>query len=666
VAAGRRRVGAAIFSADAMKFRNFEMHWRCGLVLAAAFAIFLPPDAAHAQQQKINLCRDGKGDAAINACTDLIKRGGKDLEAYYFNRSVAWAAKGECDLAVSDAEKALSLKRDAANYSQLGVVLFDCKEDTDQAISVYSEGIKALPKTGVLYFNRGIAFTRNAEFEKAEADFAQAIRLDPRDPDNYHRRGQMWSDMEEWDKAIADYTRAIGMKPDMATAYSYRGRAYVAKGDIAKSQSDHDRAIRLDPKSSDNYNNRAAFYREIGDYDRALSDHDKAVALSPDTDAYASRAKTFRIMGDLDRALTSINEAVKLEQNSIWALYTRGIIYRYRGEYDRALADFDRLLKRYSYDASSYVERGRTYEKKGDLVRARADFERALKERGTLAKTAHADARAQLASLDSGAASPASKAAPVAAAVPTTVAPSAPFVAKDQGRRVALVIGNGQYAHTPKLANPPRDATAVANSLRAIGFQSVTVANDLSREGLISALRTFSREAEKADWVMIYYAGHGIEVGGVNYLIPVDAKLESDRDTSFEAVSLEQVLSAVDGARKIKLVVLDACRDNPFAAQMRRSLATRSIGRGLARIEPEGATLVVYAAKHGQTALDGDGANSPFASALVRRMGTPDIEINKIFRLIRDDVMEATAGRQEPFTYGSLPGREDFYFVSAK
>ena len=165
---------------------------------------------------------------------------------------------------------------------------------------------------------------------------------------------------------------------------------------------------------------------------------------------------------------------------------------------------------------------------------------------------------------------------------------------------------------------------------------------------------------------MVYYAGHGLEVGGVNYLIPVDAKLETDRDVALEAVSLEQVLSAVEAARKIKLIVLDACRDNPFAAQMRRTLATRSVGRGLSRIEPEGATLVVYAAKHGQTALDGEGGNSPFASAMVRRIGTPDVEINKIFRLIRDDVLEATAGRQEPFTYGSLPGREDFYFVSAK
>jgi len=142
------------------------------------------------------------------------------------------------------------------------------------------------------------------------------------------------------------------------------------------------------------------------------------------------------------------------------------------------------------------------------------------------------------------------------------------------------------------------------------------------------------------------------------------------------------VMAALQGARKLKLVVLDACRDNPFTPQMQRTTtvadaaasppvvggasATRSIGRGLGEVKVSGASLVVFAAKHGQTALDGEGGNSPFAIALVQRMATPGVEINKIFRLVRDDVMEATAGRQEPFTYGSLPGREDFFFVAAR
>ena len=199
---------------------------------------------------------------------------------------------------------------------------------------------------------------------------------------------------------------------------------------------------------------------------------------------------------------------------------------------------------------------------------------------------------------------------------------------------------------------------------------------------MIEALRTFAAAADKSDWAMVYYAGHGIEVNGVNYLIPVDAKLASGRDALFEAMPLDQVMAAIDGAKKLKLVMLDACRDNPFANASTatsppvaaapvlasnadtRSAKTRSVGRGLGEVKVQGASLVVYAAKHGETALDGEGDYSPFAVAVVQRIATPGVEINKLFRLVRDDVMEATAGRQEPYTYGSLPGREDFFFVN--
>ena len=232
-----------------------------------------------------------------------------------------------------------------------------------------------------------------------------------------------------------------------------------------------------------------------------------------------------------------------------------------------------------------------------------------------------------------------------------------------RSRRVALVVGNSAYTGVPPLANPRRDAEAIASSLRRAGFQAVTLELNLGKEKLVSALRSFSRAAETADWAVVYFAGHGIEMGGINYLIPVDAKLESDRDVEFEAVPLNQVLNAVEGAKKLRLVMLDACRDNPFASQMRRTVATRSIGRGLASIEPEAGTLVVYAAKHGETALDGAGANSPFAAAFVKNIVTPGLEVRRLFDYVRDDVMEATNRRQQPFSYGSVPGRQDFFFV---
>jgi uncharacterized caspase-like protein len=123
-------------------------------------------------------------------------------------------------------------------------------------------------------------------------------------------------------------------------------------------------------------------------------------------------------------------------------------------------------------------------------------------------------------------------------------------------------------------------------------------------------------------------------------------------------------MNAVEGAKKLRMVLLDACRENPFVSQMRRSLASRSISRGLGRIEPDAGTLVVYAAKHGELALDGDGDNSPFVSAFVKHVATPGLEVRRLFDYVRDDVLAATKRRQQPFSYGSLPAREDYYFVA--
>ena len=150
-----------------------------------------------------------------------------------------------------------------------------------------------------------------------------------------------------------------------------------------------------------------------------------------------------------------------------------------------------------------------------------------------------------------------------------------------------------------------------------------------------------------------------------NYLVPIDAKIASDRDISFEAVPLEQILNAAERAKRLRLVILDACRDNPFKARMKRTLtiASRSVSGGLAAIEPEAGTLVVYAAKDGQQASDGGGINSPFALAFVKELQVPGIEVRRLFDLVRDDVMELTNRTQQPFSYGSISGRQDFYFV---
>jgi uncharacterized caspase-like protein len=162
---------------------------------------------------------------------------------------------------------------------------------------------------------------------------------------------------------------------------------------------------------------------------------------------------------------------------------------------------------------------------------------------------------------------------------------------------------------------------------------------------------------------VIYYAGHGIEYDGNNFLVPVDAKYQDDADIPKESVALDEILNAVRAAGKLRLVILDACRANPFVAEMHDTGDTSATGRGLARIEPDGGTLVAFATKHGHTAADGSGQNSPFASALVQRISTPGLEISQLFRLVHDDVYATTQKQQEPFTYGQLSAQE-FYFKS--
>jgi uncharacterized caspase-like protein len=231
-------------------------------------------------------------------------------------------------------------------------------------------------------------------------------------------------------------------------------------------------------------------------------------------------------------------------------------------------------------------------------------------------------------------------------------------------KRVALVIANGRYANANALPNPPADARLIAASLKRAGFTSVDVQIDLGKTALEAALRNFGQSAEGADVALVYYAGHGIEAGGQNYLIPTDAKLERDRDLDIEATRLDTVLLMGEGA-KLRLVVLDACRNNPFSAKMQRTMRSRAVGRGLAAVEPDGETLVVYAAKAGATAADGEGANSPFAEALAKRIVQPGLEISLLFRAVRDDVLAKTGRTQEPFTYGSLSGTA-FYFVGGQ
>ena len=232
-------------------------------------------------------------------------------------------------------------------------------------------------------------------------------------------------------------------------------------------------------------------------------------------------------------------------------------------------------------------------------------------------------------------------------------------------KRVALVLGNSAYQNVAPLANPVNDSAKIASTLKDAGFDVVNSRRDLSAADTRRALRDFADRSRDADIAVVYYAGHGIEVDGANYLIPVDAGLERDTDVYDETFSLDRVLLAIEPAKQLRLVIVDACRDNPFVEKIQRTSGSRGVSRGLARIEPTSSnTLIAFAAKAGSTAADGDGKNSPFTAALSHHLTKPGLDVRRAFGFVRDEVLKTTGNKQEPFLYGSLGG-EDVPLVPA-
>ncbi|WP_315765178.1 MULTISPECIES: caspase family protein [unclassified Bradyrhizobium] len=561
----------------------------------------------------------------------------------------------------------------------------DAKVPLPGTISACTRVIAAHPgglNLSIIYYNRGLAWHGKGDLEKAKSDYDQSIAIDPNFAPSYGQRGKVFLQNQNYDRALSDLDQAIRLKPDSPFSslwYGNRAELFVAIGDFERALVDYGKSIERDPGSWYGYVNRALVYNFVGKDRLAALNCQKAIKLDPRAAGpYFCRAVIEASAGDIDGATHDVGLALGIDSERSEFYSLRGLTFASRGELDQALVDYDHATQLDSQGALNYARRGLTDEKKGDIDGARADFRHALDVIGIdqLDRTqGQRIAREGLQRLDKVAGADHEPAKPPTVVATADVAEPAvdqKAIAQKAGatgvseKRVALVIGNSKYRSVPALPNPDGDAAAIADALRAVGFQDVRLVNDATRDGLVDALKSFASAADSADWAVIYYAGHGLEMAGENYLVPVDAKLATDRDVPLETVALDQMMGATEGARKLHLVILDACRNNPFANQIRRTAASRSIGRGLAEVEPDAGTLVVFAAKHGQVALDGEDGHSPFVTSLIKRIQAPRLEIRKLFDLVRDDVMAATDRRQQPFSYGSVPGSEDFYFDSAR
>lgn len=230
------------------------------------------------------------------------------------------------------------------------------------------------------------------------------------------------------------------------------------------------------------------------------------------------------------------------------------------------------------------------------------------------------------------------------------------------GKRVALIVGNSAYQHAPVLANPANDATDIAVELKALGF-TVIEGTDLSNRGMREKIREFANELRGADVGMLYYAGHGLQVNGRNYLAPVDARLEFESDLDFETIPLEFVQRQMEREVQTVLLFLDACRDNPLTRSFRASSRSSGPGKGLAEVKSAAGTLIAFATDPNNVALDGKGRNSPFTKAMLNNISRKDVEIQTMMTDVRREVHDETNEQQTPWINSSLLGR--FYFAPA-
>jgi tetratricopeptide (TPR) repeat protein len=540
----------------------------------------------------------------------------------------------------------------AQSHSQLGPLCTSETTPADQQIVACNKIIALKSFSGAqlatVYFWRAVGWNKKGNYAQVIADTSEALRLKPEQA-LYNMRGSAYYDKGEYDIAIADFNDALKLGPPSGTIFHNRGNAFRAKGDYAKAISAYDQAIRLSPKEAYSYQNRGAAKEALGDLDGALADINEAIRLSPALPTpLIDRTVIWRAKGDCDRAIADGTKAIRLARTN---------------------APVNILTPPSSVLISAYVHRALAYEAKGDVDHAKQDFNATLEPAASDAasKANQATARVRLSLLSD----PGVSTTPREAAAP----PQQPAVAPAQssppqtantgaGKRVALVIGNGAYAHVHALPNPPHDAHALAKSLRDIGF-TVSEGTDLDRASMQKMTRDFLRDAVRAQIALVYYAGHGVQIDGRNYLVPVDVRLEGGGNVTEAMIDMDTILAGLDDQVRTNILIFDACRNNPLEPQVASAGANRGIAAGSGLAAPSSlasgatlgaGTLIAFATAPGQVALDGEGDNSPFSAALSRHIGTPGLEVQQMLTRVRAEVVAATRNKQVPWSNSSLLG----------
>jgi tetratricopeptide (TPR) repeat protein len=645
---------------------------RSAIGLAAATILCAGNALADSTYQKTCEDQSAAPDAAIAACAKWLQAG--NLTAYgkyvaHQYRAFALEKKGQMDEAIAEWTTAISADPSQSNgYYNRGTV-WAKKNNYNSAIADYNRAIEINPRWLRYFIMRGNAYASKNDHESAIADFSEAIRINPQEETGYFNRALQWSQQRQFDRAAADFNKAIELAPKSAKYRYWRAVSKRESGDLDGAIEDFTEAVQLAPKAWDARNDRGLIYLKKGDLDHALADFSSAIELQPKVAVPRNnRGRVWLEKGELDKALADFDETVRIAPNNSFGLALRGFAYVQKRDYGLALKDFDAAIAATPDFVLAYAYRGLAFEGKGDIERARTDYEKALTGSSAYdtAEEARLLASKRLASLSSTPtiATPPNALLPEASNTSAVAPHPSPNIDANTlvGRRVALVIGNSTYANVARLGNPANDARLMAETLRSLGFRLVgeSAQLDLDKSALDRVVQQFGAESRGADVGLFYYAGHGVQVRGLNYLVPVDANPTHEADVDFQMLDANLVLRQMaDAGTKLNIVLLDACRNNPFGGRGLRATTT-----GLAQMQAPEGTLISFATQPGNVALDGSRGDSPYTKALAEVMRRPGLDIFRTFNEVGLAVASATGGQQQPWLSLS-PIKGDFYFAGA-
>lgn len=524
---------------------------------------------------------------------------------------------------------------DLANTFNLRGLRYSSKLEHDKAIADFNEALRLEPRNDITFYNRGMSYGDKQDYDRAIADFNESIRLVPKNSSVFLGRASVYAAKNDHDRAIVDFNESIRIDGKNALAFLLRGDSYLAlaKPQFDKAIQDYTESIRLDPKNKDAFVARGSAYARIHDHDRAMVDYNDAMRLDPnkvDAYLYNQRGISSYQLQNYASCVSDLGQAIRLNPTSAVLRETRGRCYLNKADYDLAISDFDEAIR---LDPK--------------LVSAAGYRTTAVKLRDE--KTAKA-----------GPVSPPAEVKPsVAPATVVAKADVAPVISSTPlpiGKRVALVMGNGAYKNVPQLENTITDARTMRDVLKKLNFE-VVYGENLDKRGMGRLIGEFGTLVQDAEAAVVYYAGHGSTFSDVPYVVPVDSKYQDLSQIPSELVQVESLVSELRKAKGVRLVVLDACRDNEREIQLRQQEAALrgdtkrggSVTRGLAPLQNPNGLIVVYATQHLSTAADGAvGGNSPFTGALARYLVTPNLDIKDVLFRAGQDVIAKTGGTQRP------------------